>query len=87
MQLLAYLFRFEAQKGFYLYPEAVQNKDVVLHMNRGCTYERNVQPREDVTVVKHGLKIPQNVENYQSFVEQMKVSEQEFQQVLYAEYA
>ena len=86
LQLLAYLFRFEAQKGFYLYPEAVQNKDVVLHMNRGCTYERNVQPREDVTVVKHGLKIPQNVENYQSFVEQMKVSEQEFRQVLYAEY-
>ena len=55
-------------------------------MNRGCTYERNVQPREDVTVVKHGLKIPQNEENYQSFVEQMKVSEQEFRQVLFAEY-
>lgn len=86
LQLLAYLFRFEAQKGFYLYPEAIQNKDVVLHMNRGCTYERNVQSREDVTVVKHGLKIPQNAEIYQSFVEQMKVSEQEFRQVLFAEY-
>lgn len=87
LQLLAYMFRFEAPKGFYLYPEAVQKKDVVLHMNQGCTYESNVQPREDVTVVKHGLKIPQYAENYQSFVEQMRASEQEFRQVLFAEYA
>lgn len=44
------------------------------------TYEANVMPREDICLVKHGLKIPVDAENYESFVSKMQVSESEFRQ-------
>lgn len=81
LQLLAYMFRFGAKKGFYLYPEASQGEDKILRMNQGSTYEGNVGPRGDVTVVKHGLRIPLCAENYPDFVKQMKISELEFQKI------
>lgn len=81
LQLLAYMFRFGAKKGFYLYPEASQGEDKILRMNQGSTYEGNVGPRDDVTVVKHGLSIPACAEDYPNFVKQMKISELEFKKV------
>ena len=47
-------------------------------MNRGSTYEANVIPREDISITKHGLKIPMDATDYAGFVSMMKVSEQEF---------
>ena len=32
-------------------------------------------PRDDVSITKHGLKIPADAENYESFVLKMKTSE------------
>ena len=32
-------------------------------------------PRDDVSITKHGLKIPADAENYESFVLRMKASE------------
>lgn len=78
LQVLAYMFRFDAKSGYYLYPEAEGAADLRLRMNRGSTYEDNVLPRDDISVIKHGLKIPVDVECYESFVERVKTREQEF---------
>lgn len=82
LQVLAYMFRFDAKTGYYLYPEAKGNHDALLWMNRGSTYdESEVTARDDVSVTKHGLKIPAHARNYDEFVQQMKVSENEFLRV------
>lgn len=78
LQVLAYMFRFDAKAGYYLYPEAEGSGDLKLWMNRGSTYEANVTPRDDISITKHGLKIPMDVWDYASFIAKMKISEQEF---------
>lgn len=47
-------------------------------MNRGSTYEANVTPRTDISITKHGLKIPVDVSDYVEFVIKMKAHEQKF---------
>ena len=47
-------------------------------MNRGTTYEADVMPRDDISITKHGLKIPIDVSDYDEFVMRMKTNEQEF---------
>ena len=81
LQVLAYMFRFDAKVGYYLYPEAEFSDDLKLWMNRGSTYEANVMPREDISIIKHGLKIPMDVSDYAGFVTRMKTHEQEFKKV------
>lgn len=78
LQVLAYMFRFDAKTGFCLYPEAGNSDDLKLRMNRGSTYEANVSPRDDVSIIKHGLKIPMDAPNYAEFVVRMEVSERVF---------
>lgn len=78
LQILAYMLRFDAKTGYYLYPEAEGSDDLCLRLNRGSTYEKNVAPRIDVCVTKHGLKIPMDAENYEAFSSRMRLSEQEF---------
>jgi 5-methylcytosine-specific restriction endonuclease McrBC regulatory subunit McrC len=78
LQLLAYMFRFDAKTGYYLYPETGNAADLKLRMNRGSTYEADVAPRDDIIVMKHGLKIPVEANSYAEFVTEMKISEQEF---------
>jgi len=81
LQVLAYMFRFDAKAGYYLYPEAEGSDDLKLWMNRGSTYEANVMPRDDISITKHGLKIPVDVSDYAGFVTKMKTHEQEFKKV------
>ncbi len=78
LQVLAYMFRFDANTGLYLYPESNENEDSVLWLNSGSTYENNVQPRNNICVIKHGLKIPRNCDNYQHFSLEMQKSESVF---------
>ena len=75
LQLLAYMFRFDAKEGFYLYPEAENTDDLRLCMNKGSSYENNVSAREEVCVTKHGLKIPNDTERYDDFVSKIKECE------------
>ena len=82
LQLLAYMFRFDAKQGFYFYPEAEQADDLKMCVNKGSTYEKNVSPREDVFVTKHGLKIPNEVKEYEDFAVKMKESEEAFRKDL-----
>ena len=84
LQVLAYMFRFDAKAGYYLYPEADGADDLKLQLNRGSTYEENVVPRDDISITKHGLKIPIDAQNYLEFKAKMKVQEQEFTSVFYA---
>ena len=82
LQLLAYMFRFDAKQGFYLYPEAGNENDLKLCVNEGSTYENNVSQRKEVCVIKHGLRIPNDAETYSDFVVKMKVCEEEFKEEL-----
>lgn len=83
-QILAYMFRFDAKKGVFLYPEAGGNMDLNLKLNQGTSYEKNVTPREDILVVKHGLRIPDKAQNYEEFVKEMKERERMFCEELFS---
>lgn len=82
LQVLAYMFRFDAKRGYYFYPEINDIEDLVLKMNRGITYEENVNPRDDISVIKHGLSIPRDASNYEEFVEKIQISEELFKREL-----
>lgn len=84
LQMLAYMFRFDAKKGYFMYPEVERSADLKLSLNRGLHYDSNVAPRDDVSVIKHGLLIPKNVLNYAEFVAKIKDNELEFQQAFNA---
>lgn len=51
-------------------------------MNKGSTYEGNVKVRSDIRVIKHGLRIPSHVDNYQDFVREISISERDFMHIL-----
>ena len=82
LQLLAYMFRFDARKGYYIYPKASGENDLVLWLNSGSTYEKNVAARADIMVVKHGLSIPDVVGDYVEFEENIKMAEKEFLRII-----
>ena len=68
----------KSKVGYYLYPEAEGFDDLKLWMNRGSTYEKNVIPRDDISITKHGLKVPVDAPDYARFIAKMKIFEQEF---------
>lgn len=78
LQVLAYMFRFDAKQGYFLYPEPESNQDLLLRLNSGSTYEKNEIPRNDVTVCKHGLKIPMCTDSYEDFVCEITCMERSF---------
>lgn len=78
LQVLAYMFRFDSKEGYYLYPEIGEVNDEKFRLNKGFTYENSVQARDDISVQKIGLCIPQAAENYAHFVSQMLESERQF---------
>lgn len=80
LQVLAYMFRFDATRGFYFYPEKGEPKNRKLYMNSGSTYEDNVTARDDVSVTKCGLRIPGNATDYKDFFSKMEKSESEFKE-------
>ncbi len=78
LQVLAYMFRFDAKTGYFFYPESESSDNMKLWMNQGSTYESNVIPRNDISVTKHELKIPVDSSSYSEFVARIKVHEHEF---------
>lgn len=91
LQILAYMLRFDARIGYFLYPEAPANPastahqpsthDTVLYLNSGTTYD-TVKPRSDICVIKHPLRIPGGAPDYQAFVRSMRQAERQFTQAL-----
>lgn len=83
LQVLAYMFRFDAKKGLYFYPETEESTDLRLWLNQGSTFDRGgVSKRDDICLIKHGLKIPQSTESYSDFCEKMKLAETQFKNTL-----
>ncbi len=80
LQVLAYMFRFEAKCGFYLYPEDDHSAEKTLWLNRGSTYENDPQRRGDICVIKLGLQIPTETDCYDSFVAKIQENEHIFKQ-------
>lgn len=78
LQILAYMFRFDAKQAFFIYPEKDNKEDLKLWVNKGCSFEKNVVARNDVLVSKHGFRIPSNAVDYNDFVIKMKESEAMF---------
>ncbi len=78
LQVLAYMFRFDAKRAYYFYPESNEEDDKILFLNSGSTYEKNVKSRDDICLIKHGLRIPQDVSTYEEFVEKISESEKAF---------
>lgn len=78
LQVLAYMFRFDAKRGYYLYPESTGKECETLKLNQGTKYEQNVSARDDIYVMKCGLKIPCDTLNYQEFVDKIQSNEYKF---------
>ena len=76
------MFRFDEKRAFYFYPEASDQKDKELWLNKGSSFEDNVSARDDVCLIKHGLRIPQDVRDYKDFEEQIGMSEVSFIEIL-----
>lgn len=78
LQLLAYMFRFDSKIGFYAYPNSILDKDSLIYLNKGSTYESNVMSREDIFIVKEGIEIPHRVSSYTEFKIRMSTNEKDF---------
>lgn len=78
LQVLAYMFRFDAKHGYYLYPETEETDPLNLMLNQGSTYEKNVNARTNICVTKLGMHIPTSASSYAEFSDKMKLSEKEF---------
>lgn len=85
LQLLAYMLRFNAKDGYFLYPNVDDDSKCKqeLILNKGSTFEDNVSPRDDIRVIKLGLIIPKEADNYEKFVEKMNISEEKFCEELF----
>ena len=81
LQVLAYMFRFGAKKGYYFYPEAEDQKDQELWLNKGSSYEK-VDARGDVCLIKHGLRVPEALESYEAFAVRIHANETEFKKAI-----
>lgn len=78
LQLLAYMFRFDARKGYYLYPSKGALSDKSFAMLKGVSFESKTVPGNDVSVVKHGLLIPDSAETFAEFEKMMSEAEESF---------
>lgn len=82
-QILAYMYRFDSKKSFFFYPyskkeENKSDKILILRLNQGNTWDKNVKAREDITVTKLGLEIPLEAKDYDDFKKKIKASEESF---------
>ena len=74
-QVLAYMFRFDSKRGYYIYPDAKDTGTVSLMMNEGSTYEGDVSARTDISITKLGLKVPSESKDYKEFKRQIRINE------------
>jgi 5-methylcytosine-specific restriction endonuclease McrBC regulatory subunit McrC len=70
LQLLAYMFRFDSEAGYYIYPCDNEDNTKELELLRGANFHQveSVKSREDkIVITKHGLKIPQSANSFSDF--------------------
>lgn len=86
LQVLAYMFRFNAQNGYYIYPEQDNTikPEHKMFLNEGTTFDNNVMSRQDIAVTKLGFQIPESQDiSYSEFTDRMRMSEINFIQNLF----
>ena len=75
LQLVAYMYRFDAKLGFYLFPNATTEQ----HSQQFELLQGKGQKREDKIIVeKLGLTIPQQMTSFDAFVLAMQANEAQF---------
>lgn len=90
LQLLAYMYRFDSKKGFYVYPyrssETRTNHETfhLLEGVNGAARRRNLE--NDVSIVKLGIQIPANSDTFNDFTSRIKTSEIRFKNLIIKEY-
>lgn len=75
LQLVAYMYRFDARKGFYLFPHSGKTEESKQYELLEGTGQRRNEP---VVVEKLGLAIPQGVASFDEFCQQIERNEQVF---------
>lgn len=76
LQLVAYMYRFNAKRGFYLFPATdSESQRKTFKLMEGKKNPRKVE----VLVEKQGLLIPKTSSSYDDFVNQIQKSEKDFQ--------
>ena len=83
LQLVAYLYRFDSRRGYYVYPESGDNDDDSLFLLKGSSYDNTDKDSykrfpSDIIISKLGLRIPQYAVSFNHFCSQMIVSENNF---------
>lgn len=86
LQLVAYMYRFEAKKGYYLYPyQSIERKSAyeTLHLLQGINEKStNRSSKNDITIIKLGLQIPALSESFEEFESEMKFAEDVFKRLI-----
>lgn len=77
-QMLSYMYRFETKIGIFIYPNNASINKEYLYLYKGNSYERNLEVKKDSYVMKLGLNIPTNCDDYIDFTNQMKNNENIF---------
>lgn len=85
LQILAYMYRFDARQGFFLYPDSDSAERSTLHLMSGTTFDGDVRRRDDdIRVIKHGFAIPQSAPDYERYAAEMRDNERRFRESLTA---
>lgn len=78
LQILAYMYRFDAKKGFFFYPEEDLSTQASLQLLSGTSFD-HVQSRDDeISVTKCGYEVPQMASDYEQYTAAMRNNEQHF---------
>jgi hypothetical protein len=72
------MFRFDSDKGFFLYPNSEATPDTWMWLNQGLSYENNVNARNNINGAKRGLTIPFEDKEYEIFKQEIKLNEKAF---------
>ena len=81
-QLLAYMYRFNSKKGLYIFPKDKNDTDQLMYLNKGLSFKDNIERRDDIMILKLGINIPTNSNNYNDFIFQIKNNEEIFKKQL-----
>jgi 5-methylcytosine-specific restriction endonuclease McrBC regulatory subunit McrC len=71
LQVLAYMYRFESVQGYYWYPEKDETQKLELKL-------LETSRTQTVTLTKHGLQIPQGMDDWKNFCIAMEENEKKF---------
>lgn len=80
-QILSYMYILGLKKGILLHPSAEEKDCMLVNLNN----EKNINLQDCAAGIYH-FQIPQNIENMEDFIKQIKVSEEKLQQFIEEKY-